>query len=460
MRLDGGSAIVLTGAMKRMTYLLLLLGLCIGAPLRADELGPFLAKLKSRVSKDRSEAEAELKKRVKPADLPRLVSFYKSCQLMACYVGIRLVDGVGGAPAKQALARMVPMRHDYGAVYAANSLKYRHQDDSGFTYLLARIRSPKTPENFRHTLINYLTSMGAPGRKTLIEMAADAALANRLRIRALERLSDQAEKPDEAAVVASLGTVEDAKLRQAGDVYLYTRGKLEQVARLDAAVLAGKLEYTQTYTFLRAVEKRRDKQRKKALLFLATKGKSGSIKANALRTLAKIGLAESAVKQARKYVNDKDSYLKREARKLMVQYGETSIDDLKKQLETGPMLDRVDAAEMLLQLDDYSGEQVLIAALSGKDVKSRRKAAEVARQLLSRALLLPLVKALDDSDQTVRLQAHSSFKRLVAAMLPYRNLDWNKLAYKYNGSEASRKAAVKKLSSWLAQVVRKDPEKK
>ena len=66
---------------------------------------------------------------------------------------------------------------------------------------------------------------------------------------------------------------------------------------------------------------------------------------------------------------------------------------------------------------------------------------------------MPLVKALDDDDQTVRMYAHSSFRHLLGAMFPYRNLDWKKLGYTYNAAKQKRQSAVGRLTEWLAKQV-------
>ena len=96
---------------------------------------------------------------------------------------------------------------------------------------------------------------------------------------------------------------------------------------------------------------------------------------------------------------------------------------------------------------------MLLEALAEGKVEARRKAAAVLGQVLSRKALPALAKAMNDKDSTVRSQAHSSFRRLAGAMLPYRNLDWRKVGYAYNATAKSRQAAVEKLTAWLKLVL-------
>ncbi|MHC4341787.1 MAG: HEAT repeat domain-containing protein [Planctomycetota bacterium] len=108
---------------------------------------------------------------------------------------------------------------------------------------------------------------------------------------------------------------------------------------------------------------------------------------------------------------------------------------------------RLRAANALRRLDDQSGLPAVVGVLRGKSNQSE----EAARSLgLFRcgAAVEPLIDALADEREPVRVRAEESLYAVLAALFPYRGLDFETAGYATGAGAGDRRAAVEKIRAW------------
>lgn len=437
--------------------LLCALAMSLLAPLaQADALSDALAQLNDKDYTKRNAGRQALEKVIAPEHKDRLITFFKTCQSYAASYLINAVERkLEKAAALEVLKAMMPMRKDYGAAYAAMAV-HRLGDPAGWTFAQAVLKDPAGEYNLQRYLVGVLSVFGSKGQAMLVTLGADESLKPALRAYVLERMASQKMRPEEKGLAEKLKSVTDAALLPSALLYRYCRGDGEAGAEIDKMVLASKYGTSQLYVYLDQIITRKDTARKAVLLHLADKGTSAFVKIRALRGLAAIGMDALALRKARAARESKDEYFRREARRLALEIGgRRSIDELRKELKGAKdELERVEIAQMLAEREDFSGEEVIYAALSSANVEVRRTACSAARSVPTRKSLKLVTERLGDADTTVSSTAYSSVRSLITLLLPYRRLDWSKVGFATDGGLEARKAAADKLKTWLESALK------
>jgi HEAT repeat protein len=119
-----------------------------------------------------------------------------------------------------------------------------------------------------------------------------------------------------------------------------------------------------------------------------------------------------------------------------------------------PMLEAKDedrrlwAADALRRRDDGAGLAAVIGILDSGTPNQRQDAAQILGGFRTAAAVAPLLRAMEDEDQTVRMHAGTSLSNVFRALFPYRRLDFATVGFAFNAPAEARAAAVAKIRAW------------
>lgn len=115
---------------------------------------------------------------------------------------------------------------------------------------------------------------------------------------------------------------------------------------------------------------------------------------------------------------------------------------------TSETVKRVLEAEREFTAGKLEAQNVIVRAIRSKDLEARREAARILIKLHSREAYAAALDALDDPDLQVREFAFTSLRVLTTQLFPYARLDYGRLDYRADATEAERQAAIRLLRRW------------
>jgi HEAT repeat protein len=122
-------------------------------------------------------------------------------------------------------------------------------------------------------------------------------------------------------------------------------------------------------------------------------------------------------------------------------------DALKRIVENGPDAAALEAARLLVLIDDDSGfDRVLRCAK--QNPKVRASAIKILGMYRRPPAVETLIAGLEDADGMVRLAAEDALIDTLRAVFPYRRFNFRQLGYSAMGKPEERAAAVAKIRAW------------
>jgi HEAT repeat protein len=268
---------------------------------------------------------------------------------------------------------------------------------------------------------------------------------------------------DHEALPACRALLKDSRngIRALAAAYLYRFANKEAAAELAAALRAGGIHYDESgrINYLLEEVPELDARVGEALIERLGKEESQFVLEDVIQILQHFNYVEAipALRPLLKHEKERVSKAAAEAvKRIALRADEKALARMTRERDLAALgrwladpepRRRLGAANALRRLDDYSGLPAVVGLLRGKSDRSE----EAARSLgLFRcgAAVEPLIDALVDEREPIRAKAEESLYAVLAALFPYRGLDFEIAGYAIDAAAESRRVAAERIRTW------------
>ncbi len=421
----------------------------LGSAAVADQFDDLVAQLAEQDYEKRRTAEEALQGMVAAKDLARLEGKLGDNYLINSCV-IRIIEGVGGDPARDVLRRILRGANVTNALYAYYSLS-RMKDEASNDYVLGLLSDPAVPDDRKTTFINALYSIPNERAVPILRTILATARNEYLRTRAIGLLAD---RKDTASLEVLRGILADEKeaeaVRASAGVALVRLGDATGEALVRAMLAAGKVPYMELLQLLSGLDtKERAEPYFDPLREHLAQAKEKHVRVAIIDFLARMG-DQKLLDRIEALFDDPEEEVAEAAARAVLTLGR-SPEQMKKYLvdPAARLRFQVEVAGALLLIDDFDGLGVLVEAAGSDDPIVRRSATEKLGLARIDEAIEPLIARLADADPTVRGSAAAALRVSFDSLVPYSRFDWDRLAYDTAKSDAARDAqAIQAVGDW------------
>ncbi|MHC4932989.1 MAG: HEAT repeat domain-containing protein [Planctomycetota bacterium] len=429
----------------------------------AQDMKGLVEKLNSSDWRKRREAHAALVKLDGRWVIHQLLSaspgFRYEGQLYAIYVLREFPDG----DSRPAYRKLLKAKSPFLRIAAAVELS-RMGEEQETGVIVWALKAEGTDATFAEGMLEYLRRLEGgwpPVLRETLRSLLDPGVHQRLASEAIYLLHEKVRDYDALPACRTLLKDPRGGIRALAAAYLYRFTDSEGAAELAAALRTGGIHYDESGRIHNLLEEMTnlDDRVGEALIERLGKEESSFVLEDWIQILQHFGCAEAipAIRRLRDHRAERVSKAAAEAvtqitlradeRALARMTRERDVAALGKWLAGPEPRRRLDAANALRRMDDHSGLPAVVGVLRGKSDKSE-EAARMLGLFRSGAAVEPLIDALVDVREPVRVKAEESLGAVLAALFPYRGLDFGTAGYASDAPPDERRAAAERIRAW------------
>jgi HEAT repeat protein len=419
-----------------------------------DDLPGLVRDLGSSEVRRRSSALSALQQRKDPRIVPLLLAAIPEFDLLGRYYAMLVLDSCPAELAQKA-ARSLASADDPYLRVAAGTILLRAGEDRAADLVAKGLRAEGVETQARLYMMYRLHGIDHPKVLSAIREFVRKGEEVSLLGQALDLLVVRPDR-DAAALCERLVVEEDrAGVRAMALAWLYRTGRTERAADLAREIAGGGMDVNEFFRVknLLWAASRVDEVILDALVSMVEREKDNvSVLQSAVDLLAKYR-HRKAIPLFRELLSHENRFLAKAAFEALAGIpGALDAALLLPMLGAEDADRRLWAADALRRRDDDAGLSAVIGVLDRGTPNQRQDAARILGGFRVGAAVEPLLSAMDDVDQTVRMQAGNSLGSVFRALFPYRRVDFASVGFAWNAPPAARSAALLKIRAWWEAV--------